>query len=125
MLTPTPELKGRTHRRRLSLRRAAVPSGITVHLDRGYDGAATRTLLTDLGFVGEIARKGVPAPIQVGQRWVVERTTAWTNAHKTLVWCPERRSAVIACSTVIIIVGRLVREGWIRYRWEGRPRRKP
>ena len=51
------------------------------------------------------------------------------NAHKKLVWCTERRAAVIAFwiafSAVIIIVGRLVRQAWTRYRWETRPIRKP
>ena len=78
---------------------------------------------------GDIARRGLPAPITAGLRWVVERTTAWTNAHKKLVWCSERRAVVIAfwmaLSAVIIIVGRLVREAWTRYRWDERPRRRP
>jgi hypothetical protein len=26
---------------------------------------------------------------------------------------------------VVIVVRRLIREGWVRYRWEGRPSRKP
>ncbi len=102
---------------------------MTVHLDRGYDTGVTRQRLAARGLGSEIARRGVPAPITVGKRWVVERTTAWTNAHKKLVWCTERRAVVIAFwiafSAVIIIVGRLVREGWRRYRWDRRPRRKP
>jgi hypothetical protein len=60
---------------------------------------------------------------------VVERTNAWTNAHKKLVWCTERRARVVefwlAFSAVIITVGRLVREAWTRYRWDGRPPRRP
>ena len=31
-------------------------------------------LLDELGFHGQIARKGVPAPVPAGTRWVVERT---------------------------------------------------
>jgi hypothetical protein len=46
----------------------------TVHVDRGYDSGKTRDLLHILGFEGEIAAKGVPAPIQAGRRWPVERT---------------------------------------------------
>ena len=50
-------------------------------------------------------------------------------AHKKLVWCTERRGRVIdfwvAFSEVVIIVRRLIREGWRRYRWEGRPCRQP
>jgi hypothetical protein len=48
---------------------------VTGHLDAGYDSGVTRKLLAQLGFEGEISRKGVPAPIQVGKRWVVERPT--------------------------------------------------
>ncbi len=100
-----------------------------VHLDRGYDSTRTREHLRVRGLYGAIARRGKPAPVTAGQRWVVERTTAWTNAHKKLVWCTERRAVVvafwIAFSAVLIIVGRLVREGWRRYRWDGRPARSP
>jgi Transposase DDE domain len=49
-----------------------LPDEVTVHLDRGYDGSPTRTLLDALGFDGAIARTGVPAPVQAGSRWVVE-----------------------------------------------------
>jgi hypothetical protein len=49
----------------------------TVHLDRGYDSGKTRALLEILGFHGEIALKAVPAPIQAGRRWPVERTHSW------------------------------------------------
>jgi hypothetical protein len=102
---------------------------LTVHLDRGYDSGVTRQRLADRGLAAAIAPKGKPAPLTAGQRWVVERTNAWTNAHKKLVWCTERRAAVVAFwmafSMVIIIMGRLVREAWSRYRWETRPQRRP
>jgi hypothetical protein len=59
----------------------------------------------------------------------IERTNSWSNAHKKLMWCTERVDPVIdfwlAFSGVIITVGRLVREGRIHYRWEGRPYRRP
>jgi transposase len=106
-----------------------VDRPMTVHLDRGYDSRATRQQLATRGLTAEIAAKGKPAPITAGQRWVVERTNAWSNAYKKLVWCTERRAAVIAFwitfSTVIIIVGRLIRQAWTRYRWETRPCRRP
>jgi transposase len=102
---------------------------MTLHLDRGYDSARTREHLRGRGLYGAIAARGKPAPLTAGRRWVVERTTAWTNAHKKLVWCTERRHAVVAFwmafSAVLIIVGRLIREAWLRYRWENRPRRRP
>lgn len=103
--------------------------GATVHLDRGYDSIVTRERLMARGLLGAIAPKGLPAPIAASQRWPVERTNAWTNAHKKLVWCTERRALVVAFwlafSAVVIVVRRLVREGWTRYRWEGRSSRKP
>ena len=106
-----------------------VPEGASVRLDRGYDSDLTRERLLERGLVAEISKKGRPAPLKVTGRWIVERTNAWQNAHRKLVWCTERRDKVIdfwlAFSEVIIIVRRLVREGWIHYRWEGRPRRRP
>jgi hypothetical protein len=107
----------------------ATDAPTTVRLDRGYDSDATRERLRARGLRGAIAARGKPAPVTAGQRWVVERTNAWTNAHKQLVWCTERRACVvafwIAFSAVVITVGRLVREAWTRYRWDGRPRRRP
>ena len=106
-----------------------LPEGASVHLDRGYDSNVTRERLKERALSAEIAKKGQPAPLQAGQRWVVERTNSWHNAHKKLVWCTEREGRVIdfwvAFSDVVIIVRRLIREGWMRYRWESRPLRRP
>ena len=106
-----------------------VPERASVHLDRGYDSGITRERLQERGLLAEISKKGKPAPLKAGMRWVVERTNSWHNAHKQLVWCTEREGRVIdfwvAFSDVIIIVRRLIREGWIRYRWEGRHQRRP
>ncbi len=106
-----------------------LPEEASVHLDRGYDSNVTRRLLEDRGLLGVIWEKGKPAPLEAGLRWVVERTNSWHNAHKKLVWCTERRGKVIdfwiAFSDVIIIVRRLIREAWTRYRWETRPPRRP
>jgi transposase len=106
-----------------------VPERASVHLDRGYDSGITRERLQERGLLAEISKKGNPASLKAGMRWVVERTNSWHNAHKKLVWCTEREGRVIdfwvAFSDVIIIVRRLIREGWIRYRWEGRHQRRP
>jgi IS5 family transposase len=106
-----------------------VAEGATVHLDRGYDSELTRARLLERGLLAEISRKGRPAPLNATKRWIVERTNSWHNAHKKLLWCTERRGRVVdfwvALSDVIVIVRRLVREGWKHYRWEGRPRRRP
>lgn len=112
-------------------KRAAVEfdEWASVHLDRAYDSKGTRRLLEERGLLGVIARRGVPAPLTAALRWVVERTNSWHNAHKKLVWCTEREDRVIdfwiALSNVVIVVRRLIREGWVRYRWEDRPSRKP
>jgi transposase len=107
----------------------ALPEETSVHLDRGYDSKLTRERLKELGLGWEISGKGKPAPYWASRRWVVERTSSWHNAHKKLMWCTERVGRVIdfwiAFSDVVIIVRQLAREGWRRYRWEGRPSRRP
>ena len=106
-----------------------LPEQMSVHLDRGYDSRSTREKLEDRSLLAVISEKGEPAPLAATRRWVVERTSSWNNAHKKLVWCTERRGRVIdfwmTFSEVVIIVRRLIREGWSRYRWEGRPCRRP
>jgi transposase len=106
-----------------------VLEGATVHLDRGYDSKLTRLRLLEFGLVAEISRKGRPAPLNATRRWVIERTNSWNNAHKKLLWCTERCGRVVdfwmALSAVVVEVRRLVREGWTRYRWDGRPSRRP
>ena len=106
-----------------------LPEGASVHLDRGYDSNATRERLKERGLLAEISQRGKPSPLGATKRWVVERTSSWHNAHKKLVWCTERRGRVVdfwvAFSEVVIIVRRLIREGWIRYGREGRPSRRP
>lgn len=97
----------------------------TVHLDRGYDSQATRTLLDELGLSGVIARQGQPAPIQVGPRWVVERTQAWMNGYGKLRRCTERATTVVdfSCFLAAAIVATrcLIQRARVRYRWPHRP----
>jgi transposase len=106
-----------------------LPERMSVHLDRGYDSGVTRERLWRRELVAEISKQGWPAPIVATKRWVVERTSSWSNAHKKLVWCTERVGSVIdfwlAFSAVIVVVGRLIRRGWTHYRWDGRPSRRP
>lgn len=101
----------------------------TVHLDRGYDFPGTPDRVAQYGLIADISPKGKPAPVTATGRWVIERTHAWTNAHQKLVWCTARRARVITFwlvfTVVIILVRRLLREGWTRYRWDGRPSRRP
>jgi transposase len=72
-----------------------LPERPMVHLDAGYDWQPCRQVLAERGMVGEIAARGRPAPVQVGGRWVVERTHAWGNQYGKLRWCTERRRTVV------------------------------
>jgi transposase len=102
-----------------------LPDEPTAHLDRAYDGAPTRAVLARLGFTGEIARKGIPAPLQAGKRWVVERTQSWMNGYGKLRRCTERTGAVVDfylfLAAAFVTVRALIREASQRFRWDGRP----
>jgi IS5 family transposase len=63
-----------------------LPEEASIHLDRAYDSLLTRVRLRERNLIAEIAKKGQPAPLQAGQRWVSERTNSWHNAHKKLVY---------------------------------------
>ena len=106
-----------------------MPEPAKVHLDRGYDSELTRKRLAERDLIGVICQKGKPSPLAATNRWVVERTNSWQNAHKKLVWCTQRKGRVIdfwvSFSNVIIIVGRRLRKAWTHYRWEGRSTRRP
>jgi transposase len=102
-----------------------LPKEVTTHLDRAYDGGPTRALLDRFGFTGAIARKGVPAPLQAGKRWVVERTQAWMNGYGKLRRCTERNGQVVDfylfLAAAFVTVRALIREARQRFRWPGRP----
>lgn len=101
------------------------PEDVTVHLDAGYDSGVTRDLLAGLGLHGEIARKGVPAPIQVGKRWVCERTHSWINGYGKLRRCTDRDGKIVDfylyLAAALVTVRALIREARTRYRWDTRP----
>ncbi|MCX4758668.1 IS5 family transposase [Kitasatospora sp. NBC_00240] len=103
----------------------ALPEAVNVNLDRGYDSAKSRSLIAQLGFTAEIARKGVPAPIQAGKRWVVERTHSWMNDYGKLRRCTERSGSVVDfylyLAAALVTLRMLIRRATSRYRWDGRP----
>jgi transposase len=103
----------------------SLPEDVTTHLDRAYDSGPTRAVLDRLGFTGEIARKGIPAPLQAGKRWVVERTQSWMNGYGKLRRCTERDGLVVDfylfLAAAFVTVRALIREARQRFRWDGRP----
>jgi hypothetical protein len=102
-----------------------LPSAVTVHLDRGYDSHVTRALLDSLGFSGAIARKGVPAPVQAGKRWVVERLHAWMNNYGKLRRCTDRDGTIVDfylyLAAALVTVRALIQRARVLYRWDARP----
>jgi transposase len=102
-----------------------LPEDVTVHLDRGYDGGPTRALLDTLGLDGAIARKGVPAPVQAGSRWVVERTHQWMNGYGKLRRCTEKLRSVVDfylfLAAALVVLRQLIQRARLRYRWPTRP----
>jgi hypothetical protein len=48
-----------------------LPEHSGVHLERAYDSKVTREILERRSLVGVISKKGEPAPLKAGMRWVV------------------------------------------------------
>lgn len=99
--------------------------GLTLDLDRGYDSVKCRALTAELGFTAEIARKGVPAPIQAGGRLPVERTHVWMNGYGTPRRCTERSGRVVDFSlylaATLVTLRMLIWQARSRFRWDRRP----
>jgi hypothetical protein len=102
-----------------------LPDDPTVHLGRAFDDGPCRALLDELGLEGEIARRGVPAPIQAGRRWVVERTQAWMNGYGKLRRCTERDARVVDLylflAAAFVVARALIRKARQAFRRPGRP----
>jgi hypothetical protein len=103
---------------------AGLPDDVTVHLDRGYAGRRSRALLDALGLNGAIARKGVPAPLQAGSRWVVERAHSWMNGYGKLRRCTEKQAAVVDfylfLAAALVVLRQLIQRARFLYRWDSR-----
>jgi hypothetical protein len=88
----------------------------------------TRQLLDQLGFGAQIARMGIPAPIQAGTRWVVERTHAWMNGYGKLRRCTERDAKIVNfylyLAAALVTIRKLIQRARNRYRWDTRPTTK-
>ena len=96
-----------------------------MHLDRGYDSAKTRDLLEILGYAPHIATKGLPAPIQAGQRWPIERTHSWLNGYGKLRRTTDKRKIIaefyLHLAATLTVIRRLINRARILYRWPTRP----
>ena len=106
----------------------ALPAGRTCHLDAGYNSWPTRQLLNRLGFAGQIAALGTPAPIQAGRRWPVERTHSWINGYGKLRRMTDRNATIVEfylyLAAAFVIVRQLIQRARTRYRWDTRPTTK-
>lgn len=105
-----------------------LPADRTCHLDRGYDSTVTRQLPDEPGLEGQIARTGIPAPIQAGTRWVAERTHSRMNGYGKLRRCTERNAQVVDfylyLAAALVTLRQLIQRARIRYRWDTRPTTK-
>jgi hypothetical protein len=108
-----------------SVQAGPLPADVTAHLDAAYDSSLTRLLLDDLGLEGEIARKGIASPIQVGQRWVVERTNSWMNGYGKLRRMTDKDGQIVDfylyLAAALVTVRQLIQRARTRYRWDTRP----
>jgi hypothetical protein len=102
-----------------------LPDHPVMHLDSGYDGKPSRAVLAEHDMLGEIAKKGVPSPIQAGRRWVVERTHSWMNNYGKLRRCTERDGVIVDfylyLAAAFVTLRRLIQQARQTYRWPGRP----
>jgi hypothetical protein len=102
-----------------------LPADARIHLDSAYQGKPCRKILDDHVLIGEIAAKGVPAPIQVGKRWVVERSQSWMNGYGKIRRCFERNGQIVDfylyLAAAFVTVHAHIREARTHYRWDTRP----
>jgi hypothetical protein len=102
-----------------------LPDRPCLHLDRGYDSGKTRDLLEILGYDDQIATKGVPAPVQVGKRWPVERTHSWMNGYGKLRRFTDKRKVIVEfylyLAAALTVIRRLINRARNQYRWPSRP----
>jgi len=129
-----------------------LPGGIVAPLDYGMFGqldAMTRERIADLlsgarsiqillagkahpkddeakhSLQALFARKGIPAPIQAGTRWVVERTHSWMNGYGKLRRCTERNAKIVDfylyLAAALVTIRQLIQRARNSYRWDTRP----
>lgn len=102
-----------------------LPDGATVHLDSGYDGKPSRAVLAAHDLAGEIVPKGAKTLIQIGGRWVCERTHSWMNGYGKLRRCTDKDGKIVDfylyLAAAFVTLRSLIREARQTYRWDTRP----
>lgn len=105
---------------------APTPDALTdwqpppAHLDAGYDYQPCQMEVAKPGLLAQISRRDVPAPIQIGRRWMVERTHFGLNNLGKIRRCTERRQVCLdahpALAAALVTVRALLRGVWYSYR---------
>jgi len=91
----------------------------TLHLDRGYDNPVVHRQVAALGIELDVAKRrrrgtttGPKAPLDLGQRWAVERTNSWLSNYGQLRRntdrCNEHRRAQLAFVIAILLIVKLI-----------------
>ncbi|WP_435837823.1 hypothetical protein [Streptantibioticus parmotrematis] len=93
-------------------------------------GANRHDSPTWLGCEWRIQPQGVVIPINRTRRWVVGRTnSSYSRGFNSTLSCTERRAvginALLALTTVIVVIRRLVCEARASQRGDTRPARRP
>ncbi|MEV0217603.1 IS5/IS1182 family transposase, partial [Micromonospora sp. NPDC050695] len=64
-------------------------------------------------------------PIQIGKRWVVERTNSWMNGFGKIRRCTDRNAQIIDfylyLAAAIVTIRQLIQRARTLYRWDTRP----
>lgn len=120
------------------------PDVSILHADAGYDVGWVMDDLRERGYGFDIvcrygdtthrrsdaarAAKRKPGK-HAKNRWHVERTNKWYRDLRKVARCTERRLAAVQAwadlAHAIIVIRCLIREGWPRYDWDGKPKRNP
>lgn len=103
-----------------------LPDQITVHLDAGYNSSVIRQTLTILDCDWQISPKGTFVQINHTKRWMIERTNSWhTRVFGILQVVLDRsaptQQAWTSLANAIIVLRRLLKEAWVKHRWDTRP----
>lgn len=108
-----------------ALKRGLLDEIETLHLDRGYDSGAVRSICDGMGIDDAViakrrkrGQKRAKQPLHLGLRWTVERTNSWLSNFGQLRRNTDRKSnhrrAQFALAIVLLITAKLI--DW-RNRW--------